>query len=113
MADTKRALKPPPRIPVKLLKTGDEKVDRVVRSLVAATEKARADQHAKGKNVSVTVSGPPAEKTFTHALGYKPSHFVDHGCSGRKLTFTRVSSDSRQATLLFSSGTGTIALWVY
>lgn len=111
--ETKRALKPPPRIPVRMLKTGDEKTDRAVRALVSATEKSRADQHAKGKAVTVTISGAPADKTFSHGLGYKPKTFRRDSNTGRHLTYTVVSADSRSATLNFSSGTGTVVLWVY
>ncbi len=111
--ETKRALRPPPRVPVRMLKTGDENTDRAVRALVSATEKSRQDQHAKGKDVTLTIAGAPANKTFSHGLGYAPKNFRPNSYTNRHVTFTVVSADSRSATLAFSSGTGTINLRVY
>ncbi len=94
-----------------MFRTGDENVDRVVRQVVRSTDKARADQHAKGKNVTVSTSGAGGDKTVSHGLGYKPTQFPQQSQSGvSKVSYSLVSADSRRATFNFTSGTAEVVI---
>jgi hypothetical protein len=119
---TKRALKPPPRIPVAQIRTGDVNTDRAVRSLVRATEKARQDQLAKGKKVSVRIRKEPGDDlnvTVAHGLGYKPAAVrLDASRGANDFNVFRTGAlDSRRATIVVNDPAATVSasldLWIY
>ena len=99
-----------------MIRTGDVNVDRAIRAVVKATDKARADQHAKGKRLTVSTSGAGGDQIVNHGLGYKPDHVVktaSRGSTGLQPNFHVGDRDSRRVTLTFTSGTASLDLWIY
>lgn len=109
---TRRALAPPPKVPLPRLSGQDYPLQRVQKFVEQATEKARKDQHAKGNHVQLKVAAAGLV-TVAHKLGRKPNNMTVTDRQGGAVAVVRESWNSRTAQLSVSGGPATLDLWFY
>lgn len=108
--ETKRALAPVPRVPLRKVNGVDYATQKVQRAVDEATRPAREHQQTKGRRVTVTSTGA-GEVVVSHGLGRKPIGYTVEKRSAACDDF-QVSATTRQMTLNISAA-ATLTLWVY
>lgn len=108
--ESKRNLRPPPRVPLRKVHGVDYQTQQLQKHVDEATKTARANPQAQGREVSVTATGA-GEVTVSHGLGRKPKGYNVSNRTAACDDFL-VSSTSRSMTLNISAA-ATLTLWVY
>jgi len=108
--ESKRNLRPPPRVPLRTVQGVDYPTQKIQQAVVEATKPARDYQPTKGRRITVTATaaGPV---TVSHGLGRKPLGYQVEKRSA-SCTDHLTGATTREMTLDISAA-AELTVWVY
>ena len=110
---SKRELTTAPPVLMPRLHASDAQLNHVQRNVAEATEKARADQTTKGREVTATLTAS-ADTQVAHGLGRKPQGWQQRSATGASPAYHEKSKNSRFITFTSTAASDvTVTLWVY